>query len=63
MLDGLCEKSDTFPYLHVLVISPRTMKSNLMPVEDSLALEGSYEDINENDSISNVSYSNGRRRK
>ena len=54
MLDALRETSDSFPYLHFLdkYISPRATKSNLMPVEGSSAQEGSEEDVNENDAIS-----------
>ena len=41
-------------YLHFLdkYISPRAMKRNLMPVEDSSVQEGSDEDRNKNDAIS-----------
>ena len=54
VFDALRETSDTFPYLHFLdkYISPRATKTNLMPVEGSSAQEGSEEDVNENDAIS-----------
>lgn len=54
MFDALRETSDTFPYFHFLdkYISPRATKSNLTPVEGSSAQEGSEEDVNENDAIS-----------
>ena len=54
MLDALRETSDSFPYLHFLdkYISPSATKSNLMPVEGSSTQEGSEEDVNENDAIS-----------